>query len=65
MAVVAAVRAGAGARLSLADIPAGTSLIERPNVPNVTAWYQRLRERAAYRHHVMIPFAELRGRLEP
>jgi len=62
----------AGARFSLADIPAGTSLyryfeldIECPNVPNVTAWYQRLRERPAYRQHVMIPFAELRGRLEP
>src|SRR5262245_57364602 len=62
----------AGDRFSLADIPAGTSLyryfeldIERPTVPNVTAWYERLRERAAYREHVMIPFADLRGRLEP
>ena len=62
----------AGERFSLADIPAGTSLyryfeldIERPNVANVTAWYKRLRERPAYREHVMIPFAELRGRLEP
>ncbi|MBV8420852.1 MAG: glutathione S-transferase [Hyphomicrobiales bacterium] len=62
----------AGASFSLADIPAGTSLyryfeldIERPNVPNVTAWYARLRERPAYRQHVMVPFAELRGRLEP
>src|SRR6516162_890475 len=42
----------AGERFSLADIPAGTSLyryfeldIERPTVANVTAWYQRLRER--------------------
>jgi len=56
----------------LADIPAGTSLyryfeldIERPNVPSVTAWYARLRERPAYRQHVVIPFAELRGRHEP
>jgi len=62
----------AGARFSLADIPAGTSLyryfeldIERPNVPSVTAWYARLRERPAYRQHVVIPFAELRGRHEP
>ena len=62
----------AGERFSLADIPAGTSLyryfeldIERPNVANVTAWYERLRERPAYRQHVMIPFADLRGRLEP
>jgi len=62
----------AGDSFSLADIPAGTSLyryfeldIERPSVPNVSAWYERLRERPAYRQHVMIPFAELRGRLEP
>ena len=58
-------------RLTLADIPAGTSLyryfgldIEHPEVPNVTAWYQRLQQRSAYREHVMIPFAELRGRLD-
>src|SRR5262249_8399826 len=62
----------AGDSFSLADIPAGTSLyryfeldIERPTVANVTAWYQRLRERPACRQHVMIPFADLRGRLEP
>jgi glutathione S-transferase len=62
----------AGDSFSLADIPAGTSLyryfeldIERPSVPNVSAWYERLRERPAYRQHVMIPFADLRGLLEP
>jgi glutathione S-transferase len=45
-----------GDDLTLADIPAATSLyryfaieIERPSVPNVEAWYQRLQERAAYR----------------
>ena len=61
----------AGERLSLADIPAGTALyryfeldIERPAVPHVTAWYRRLQERPAYREHVMLPFAELRGRLD-
>jgi glutathione S-transferase len=55
---------------TLADIPAGTCLyryfeleIERPSVPNVEAWYGRLRERRAFRDHVMVPFAELRGRL--
>jgi glutathione S-transferase len=60
-----------GDRLSLADIPAGTSLyryfeldLERPDLPNVTAWYQRLQQRPAYRAHVMIPFGELRGRLD-
>lgn len=60
-----------GERLSLADIPAGTSLyryfeleIERPAVPHVEAWYRRLAERPAYRAHVMVPFEELRGRLD-
>ncbi|MCW5746746.1 MAG: glutathione S-transferase [Alphaproteobacteria bacterium] len=61
----------AGAQLSLADFPAGTSLyryfeldIERPYVPNVIAWYRRLQQRPAYRAHVMVPFGELHGRLE-
>jgi glutathione S-transferase len=60
-----------GAELTLADIPAGTALyryfeldIERPVVPNVEAWYRRLQTRPAYRQHVMIPFDELRGRLD-
>jgi glutathione S-transferase len=60
-----------GDSLTLADIPAGTSLyryfellIERPAIPNVKAWYRRLQERPAYREHVMVPFDELRGRLE-
>ena len=59
-----------GDRLSLADIPIGTSLyryfeldLERPDLPNVTSWYQRLQQRPAYRAHVMVPFGELRGRL--
>jgi glutathione S-transferase len=57
--------------LSLADIPVGTTLyryfeldIERPQVPNVEAWYGRLQQRPAYRAHVMIPFGELKGRLD-
>jgi glutathione S-transferase len=60
-----------GDSLTLADIPAGTSLyryfaleIERPAIPNVEAWYRRLQERPAYRENVMIPFDELRGRLD-
>jgi glutathione S-transferase len=60
-----------GDTLTLADIPAGTSLyryfeleIERPSVPNVEAWYRRLQERPAYSEHVMVPFGELRGRLD-
>jgi glutathione S-transferase len=59
-----------GNSLSLADIPAGTTLyryfeldIERPLLPNVTAWYERLKQRPAYQEHVMIPFFNLRGRL--
>jgi glutathione S-transferase len=59
-----------GDTISLADIPAGTALyryfaldIERPSVPNVEAWYQRLQARPAYRARVMLPFEELRGRL--
>jgi glutathione S-transferase len=60
-----------GGDLTLAEIPAGTSLyryfeldIEHPAVPNVEAWYRRLQERPGYRQHVMIPFDELRGRLD-
>jgi glutathione S-transferase len=61
----------AGDRLTMADVPAGTTLyryfgleIDRPPTPNVEAWYRRLSARAAYREHVMVPFEELRGRLE-
>ncbi len=61
----------AGDALTLADIPAGTALyryfeldIERPDVPNVTAWYRRLQQRPAFRRHVMMPFGELYGRLD-
>lgn len=61
----------AGDQFSLADIPAATNLyryfemdLERPSVPHVEAWYRRLQERPAYREHVMIPFAELRGKLD-
>jgi glutathione S-transferase len=60
-----------GDELSLADIPTATSLyryfeldIERPALPHVESWYQRLTQRPAYRTHVMIPFDELRGRLD-
>jgi glutathione S-transferase len=60
-----------GDALSLADITAGTSLyryfgleIERPSLPNVERWYHTLQQREAFRTHVMIPFEELRGRLE-
>ncbi len=61
----------AGDAFSLADIPAGTALfryfemgldVERPR--HVDAWYARLAARAPYRAAVMVPFEELRGRLE-
>ena len=61
----------AGNRLTMADIPAGTAPyryfeleIDHPAVPNVTAWYERLQLRTPYRQHVMIPFDDLRGRLQ-
>ncbi|MDR3518094.1 MAG: glutathione S-transferase [Azospirillaceae bacterium] len=60
-----------GASPSLADIPAGTTLfryygldIERPSIPHVDAWFNRLQQRPAFRDHVMIPFEDLRGRLD-
>jgi glutathione S-transferase len=60
----------AGNTLTFGDIPAGAQLyryysleIDRPELPNVEAWYARLQEREAYRTHVMVPFDELYGRL--
>jgi len=60
-----------GEALTLADITAGTSLyryfgleIERPRLAQVERWYRTLQQRPAFRTHVMIPFDELRGRLD-
>jgi glutathione S-transferase len=60
----------AGDTLSLADITMGTHLyryfeleIPHPSLPRLEAWYDRLRDRPAYREHVMVPFGELRGKL--
>jgi glutathione S-transferase len=54
----------AGDRLTMGDVPAGAACyryhelpIERPTLPNVAAWYARLRERAPFREHVMIPLS--------
>ena len=59
-----------GETLSLADMAVGTHLyryfeleIDRPSMPRLEAWYDRLRARPAYRQHVMVSFAELEGRL--
>lgn len=60
----------AGSRFSPADIPAGATLhryfglglaVEEP--PNVMAWFNRLRDRPAFRQHVLVPFDDLYGRL--
>lgn len=60
----------AGDTLTMGDIPAGAQLfryfeleIDRPSLPNVEAWYSRLKERESYRTHVMVPFNALYGRL--
>ena len=58
-----------GDAMSLADIVIGTHLfryvnldIERPELPRVSAWYDRLTRRPAYARHVMVPFDDLFGR---
>jgi glutathione S-transferase len=58
-----------GEDISLADIAIGTTLyryfsldIERPALPRVEAWYDRLQKRPAYREHVMVSYENLRGR---
>jgi len=58
-----------GDRLSMADLINGATLyryyemeIERPALPRLAAWYERLKERPAYRKGVMVSFEELRGR---
>jgi glutathione S-transferase len=52
-----------GDRFTLADIPLGVfvhrwfanGFIERPVMPALAAWYERLKERPAYRAHVDLP----------
>lgn len=51
-----------GDELTMGDIPLGCAVnrwytldVERPNLPRVKAYYERLQERAAYREHVMVP----------
>jgi glutathione S-transferase len=59
----------AGDTLTFGDIPAGAQLyryfeleIDRPHLPNVEAWYERLKSREPYRTHVMVSFEDLKGR---
>ena len=52
-----------GEQLTMADIPVGAMTyrwyampeIERPDLPNLQAWYERLSQRPAFRQHVMLP----------
>ncbi len=50
----------AGTAFSVGDIPLGAVIyryfnvpVERPKLPNIEAWYERLTERPAYKDHVM------------
>ncbi len=52
----------AGDELTMGDIPVGAACyryhalpIRRPPLPDLESWYGRLRERTAFRSHVMIP----------
>ena len=52
----------AGGHLTMGDIPAGCFVhrwyaldVERPDLKNVRAWYERLKARPAYAKHVMPP----------
>lgn len=53
----------AGETLTMADIPIGPAIyryldlpVERPPLPNIMTWYQRLCDRPAFQEHVMFPF---------
>ena len=55
----------AGDTFTFGDIPLGVLIhkyfvldIERPNLPGVEAWYQRLSERPAFKEHAMQPFGK-------
>jgi glutathione S-transferase len=54
----------AGPAVTMADIPLGATAyrwfsldIERPPMPNLEAWYERLCARATYRANVMLPLS--------
>jgi glutathione S-transferase len=61
----------AGDYFSLADIACGVCLyryfnmgLEVDSPSQVSGWYQRLSQRAAFQHNIMQPFDELAGRTE-
>ena len=52
----------AGDHLTMGDIPVGAFVqryfsfpIQRPDLPHLAAWHERLGERPGYRKHVMVP----------
>jgi glutathione S-transferase len=52
----------AGAAFTMGDIPIGCEVqrymrvpIERPSLPKLQAWFERLRERPAFARHVDLP----------
>jgi len=54
----------AGEEFSLGDIPLGVWAyrwfnlpIERPEQPNITRWYERLKQRRPYQNHIMMPLS--------
>jgi glutathione S-transferase len=55
----------AGDSFTMGDIPVGAVIhrwlalpqVERPELPALRAWYDRLSARAAYREHVMLPLS--------
>jgi glutathione S-transferase len=53
----------AGDSLTVGDVALGSTIyryltldIDRPNLPNLQAWHDRLTGRPAYREHVMVPY---------
>jgi len=61
-----------GEHLTYGDIPVAAQFyryftldIERPSLPNVEAWYERLSKTPTYAEHVMVPYEDLRARSMP
>lgn len=61
----------AGDAPTYADVAAGVCLyrwmtmpVDRPETPNVSAWYERLKQRPSFVETVCIPYPELVGRLD-
>ena len=59
-----------GEQFSYADIVAGVAMyrwttmaVDRPHLPHVERWHERLNDRAAFRKAVNVSYAELVGRL--